>query len=105
MVSVLHRNFMRAFRRTFKLYRESETSFFHVEIVLLISSDVGSSCVNQGKQLASSWCSDFDMFFRFVWQLGLVSSTLWIGGEGLQSCSAWGDVPADVPSMITRSRF
>jgi hypothetical protein len=34
-----------------------------------------------------------------------ISSTLWIGGEGLQACAVWGDVPTDVRSATIRSRY
>ena len=55
-------------------------------------------------QLAVFCCGDFDLFFRSVLQLDLVSSTFCFGGEGLQACVAWGVPPADVLSVVARSR-
>jgi hypothetical protein len=52
--------------------------------------------------LDSSW-SGFSLFFDCDLQQDLVFSTLLIGGEGLDTCTAWGDAPSDVQSMTTKS--
>jgi hypothetical protein len=55
-------------------------------------------------QLAIFYYGDFNLFFRFVLRQDPNSLNLCFGGEGLQACVVWGVPPADVLSVVARSR-
>jgi hypothetical protein len=68
------------------------------------SSDLCNWCVCQEMQLVVLCWGSFNLFLRLVLRQVLASSTRWFCDKGLQVCVAWGVTPANVLSVIARSR-